>query len=248
MEQDWQGRDRPHHAGVIPGIALVAIGALIFMNNVHIIYVREWVAYWPVILIAVGIVKLVDSNFTNGRVLGGVLFGLGVLFLAQSLGYLQVRARDLWPLILIAIGLMLLFQRINWRVTLPDGTIRRTPGYRSQTSASGDTVKIDAVFSGGKRVIKSQDFQGGEIVAVFGGIELDLRKAAISADSAVLEIDAIFGGVEVKIPQSWSAVIEGAGIFGGFGDSTLQPDPRDPMAKHLIVRGAAIFGGVEIKN
>ena len=33
------------------------------------------------------------------------------------------------------------------------------------------------------------------------------------ADSAILEINAIFGGVELKIPQSWSAVVEGVGDF-----------------------------------
>jgi len=254
MEPEFDRRYRSHihtghtSAGLIPGLILVGIGALFFLNHLHIIYIREWMAYWPVILIAIGIVKLVDSNFTNGRVAGGVLFGLGVIFLAQSLGFIQLRIRDMWPLILIGLGLMLLFQRAQWYLRLPDRPINIGSSFRADTGNVANTVKIDAVFSGGKRVMKTQDFQGGEIVTVFGGIELDLRQAGIAGDSAILEVNAIFGGVEISIPQSWSAVVEGVGIFGGFGDSTLQPDPRDPAAKRLIVRGAAIFGGVEVKN
>jgi predicted membrane protein len=236
------------NSGLVPGLILVGIGALFFVNNLHIIYIREWMAYWPVILIAIGIVKLVDSNFAGGRVAGGVLFGLGAIFLAQSLGFLQVRMRDLWPLILIGLGVLMLFQRARWHVRLPNGPITVNPGFRASTSSNANTVKIDAVFSGGKRVMNTQDFQGGEIVTVFGGIELDLRQAAIAADEAILEINAIFGGVEIKIPQAWSAAVEGVGIFGGFGDNTLQPDPRAPGVKRLIVRGAAIFGGVDVKN
>ena len=247
FNRDYRSHRHIHYsAGLIPGLILVGIGAIFFLNNLHIIYVREWIAYWPVILVAIGIVKLVDSNFTEGRVVGGFLLGLGVIFLAQSLGFLMLRMRDLWPLILIGIGLMLLFQRAHWYLRVPNGTL--TPTFSDPTADHTHTVKIDAIFSGGKRVITSQDFRGGPISALFGGVELDLRQAGMAGQSAVLDISAIFGGVEIRIPRNWSAVVQGVGIFGGFGDSTLQPDPRDPGVKKLIVKGGAIFGGVEVKN
>src|SRR5215471_6223219 len=99
MEHDFErefrhrARRERHSAGGVPGLILVGIGALFFLNNLHIIYVREWVAYWPVILIAGGIVKLVDANFTEGRVVGGCLLALGLIFLGQTLGYIQLRLR-----------------------------------------------------------------------------------------------------------------------------------------------------------
>ena len=108
------------HSGLVPGLILVGIGALFFLNNLHIIYLRDWIAWWPAILVAVGIVKLVDSTYTGGRVAGGVLLGLGGVFLAQSLGFLQIRMHDLWPLILIGVGLLLLFQRAGqWHARGP---------------------------------------------------------------------------------------------------------------------------------
>src|SRR5512144_2345328 len=103
------------NAGLVPGLILVGIGALVFLNNLHIVYLREWLQYWPVILVAVGVVKLVDSSETPGRIGGGILIVVGAILLARNLGFVDMRLRDMWPLILIAVGLYLLFQRtLDW--------------------------------------------------------------------------------------------------------------------------------------
>jgi hypothetical protein len=238
------------NSGVIPGLVLVAVGALFFLNNLHIIYVREWFKYWPAILIAAGIVKLVDSTYGGGRVFGGILAGFGAFFLARNLGYIDIGIREMWPLFLIGLGLLLLVQRTGeFHLKISD-PVPTGLGAGAGTRVSGaGTVKIDAVFGGAKRVVTSQDFRGGEVVAIFGGVELDLRQAGMTADSAILEINAIFGGVELKIPRNWSAVVEGVGIFGGYADNSLQPDPaQGPGVKQLIVKGIAAFGGVDVKN
>src|ERR1051326_442408 len=143
-EFDRKYRRHPHHhdhseAGLIPGMILVGIGAIFFLNNLHIIYIREWMAYWPVILVAVGIVKMVDSNFTEGRVAGGVLLGVGVVLLAQTLGYLQLRLRDMWPLILIGLGLLLLFKRAQWYFHV-EGPVRFSPGFNPNLVNSSNTA------------------------------------------------------------------------------------------------------------
>jgi predicted membrane protein len=222
---------------LVPAIILIAVGAIFLLNNLHIVYAHDLFRYWPAILIAVGIVKLVDSTDNSGRVGGGVLVGLGAVFLAQSLGFLDIHFWDLWPLILIGIGLAMLFEtNLAWHV-----------GIKSRESVSG--AKESAVFSGGKRVINDQDFRGAKYDAVFGGFEIDLRRANMVVDEAVLDLNAVFGGIEVKVPESWSVVVKAAGVFGAFQDSTTQPDPRIyPSPKRLVVKGGAVFGGVELKN
>jgi len=217
----------------------VAIGALFFLNNLHIIYWREWFAYWPVILIAAGIVKLVDSAYAEGRVAGGILVGLGAIFLAQTLGFLQFRMRVMWPLLLIGLGLLLLFQRAHaWQ----------PPDFWKDRTVKANVLNEVVIFGGGKRVVSAADFQGGTIQAIFGGLEIDLRHAGIAGESATLDVSAVFGGVEIKIPQSWNAVVEGVGIFGGYADETMHPDSSVTGVKSLILKGAAVFGGVEVKN
>jgi hypothetical protein len=227
--RQWRG-----HSGVIPGFILVGIGALFLLNNLHIFYFQDWWRYWPAILIAGGIVKLVDSTLPGGRIFGGVLVAIGGLFLAHTLGFLYIRPGDLWPLILIGLGVMLLFQRtMNW------------PSMQGGRAASSGVLHAFAVFGGGKR--KIAEFQGGEVSAVFGGYEIDLRKATMAGDSAVLEINAVFGGAEVRIPENWIAMVEGVGVFGGFSDETVHP-VETPGVKRVILRGSAIFGGVVVKN
>ena len=220
---------------LVPAIVLIGIGALFLLNNLHILYAREIVKYWPALLIAAGIVKLVDSSDASGRAGGGVILGVGAIFMARNLGYLDVGIRDLWPLILIGLGLMMLFDR-----TMKIG---------QNLKGGGSGTKEAAVFSGGKRVIEDQNFTGAQYDTVFGGFELDLRRANIQGDEAVLVLNAVFGGIEARIPESWAVVVKGAGVFGAFQDSTSHPDPRIyPNPKRLILKGGAVFGGVEVKN
>jgi hypothetical protein len=42
------------------------------------------------------------------------------------------------------------------------------------------------------------DFRGGELTAVMGGIELDLRNAGLQ-NEATLNVFAMWGGIELKI-------------------------------------------------
>ena len=131
---------------------------------------------------------------------------------------------------------MMLFERTSFKV-----------GEKWKSGGTG--TKESAVFSGGKRVINDQNFAGAQFDAVFGGYEIDLRKANIAGDEAVLVLNAVFGGIEAKIPESWSVVVKGAGVFGAFQDSTRQPDPRIyPNPKRLVLKGGAVFGGIEVKN
>lgn len=223
----------------VPAIVLIAVGAVFLLNNLHLLYVRDIFRFWPVALVAWGVAKMVDSRAAGGRLAGGIIFGTGTIFLADTLGYLDVPMRDLWwPVLLIGFGLMMLLTKgTGWHPGVDTGTVK-----------SG-IPKEAAVFGGGKRVIADPNFQGGKYDAVFGGYELDLRRAEIQGDAAVLELNAVFGGIEARVPESWSVVLDGGGVFGGFVDNTSQPDPRlHPSPKRLIVKGGAVFGGVEVKN
>ena len=233
--EDW--RNRSSLQGIVPALIVIGIGVLFLLNNLNILYFSEWTRYWPVILIAIGLVKLVDANSPGGHVAGAILVAVGAIFLGQTLGYLNVRLHDLWPLFLIGAGLLMLFRGDSWH------GISRGP----RIHAYG-RLREASVFGGGKRQINTQDFTGGHIDAVFSGYEIDLRGATMAADSATLQVSAVFAGIEIRIPETWSVVLQGAGVFGAFADNTTQPNPQTPGLKRLFVKGAAVFGGVEIKN
>ena len=239
MQPDWQRRHDLHSAvRFLPAIVLIAVGALFFLSNLHIIYMREVFSYWPVILIVVGVFKMVDSPSNHERTFGAIVFGVGASFLAHNMGFLPMGMGQLWPLILIGVGILMLSERIS------GGRGNQSAGM----SAPGALAET-AIFGGGKRKFNTPNFESAHLTAIFGGFEIDLRGSSMTGDSAVIVVDAIFGGAEIKVPDNWSVVMQGTGIFGGYSDSTTQPNAvQYPNPKQLFVKGSAIFGGVEVKN
>ncbi|HUO31462.1 MAG TPA: DUF5668 domain-containing protein [Bryobacteraceae bacterium] len=226
---------------LIFGLAIIAIGVLFLLDNFGVPVGFVW-GYWPVILIAIGLAKLVDSRDTSGRTGGAIVMLVGLVLIADKihLPFLNnVSLWALWPLVLIVIGFVLLWGALEGKGVNP------MPWMQPATAGN---VNMFSLFGGSNRKVTG-DFKGADLVAIFGGGGVDLRFATMSADEAVLNVSAIFGGFEVRVPEDWLVVVQVVGIFGGHEDKTHQPDPRlVPHPKRLIVRGATIFGGLGIKN
>jgi hypothetical protein len=236
-QDDWRG----HHSipGILPALIVIGIGVLFLLNNLNIFYMHDIWRFWPVILIAAGLAKMVDSPYSNGKATGGILVGIGALFLANTLGLLNLSWADFWPLVLIGAGLLMLWTRLA-------PPMMGTP--EIPTGAHEGTLNEYAIFGGVDRKMTTDDFRGGHVSAMFGGVEIDLRRAGMRGDSAVIDVTSLFGGVEFKIPPNWIAVASIAAIFGGFGNKSVQPNADMPGVKRLYIKGAAIFGGVGVKN
>ena len=235
--------------GIVFSVAIIALGVLFLLDNLGILRFYDVFRYWPAILIALGVVRLVDSRGTGSLVAGGLLTGIGALLLLDNLGLIVFDWRIFWPAILIALGILMLFR-----------TTHTTPwGPNPQDSASGPgqappqqpgTLHIYAMFNGVDRRIDAQDFRGGEIHALFGGVEIDLRGAVMAEAQATLDLSATFGGVDIEIPATWLVESHGTAVFGGFSDETIPPsfDPAAPPPPKLILTGYAMFGGVTVSN
>jgi hypothetical protein len=243
IDRDWLSTNR-----LLPAAVMIGIGVLFLLRNLHLLHNFNPFDFWPVILIVIGAVKLIEAPQSGSFVGPAVLLGIGGLFLAANLGLLPVDSIwDLWPVALIGIGIFLLLERISWRDHISNHVRGQWPvGGQGTWSSGSSDLNLVAVFSGGKHKVTG-DFRGGVISAVFGGYEVDLRDATMQGNSVVLKADAVFGGVELKIPQDWLAVVQGAAIFGGYTDETRRP-PLTPDTKRLIVKGGAVFGGVVVKN
>lgn len=83
------------------------------------------------------------------------------------------------------------------------------------------------------------------VKAVFGGVDLDLREARLESAEVTIESKAVFGGVNIVVPPDVTVIMEGTGIFGGFGGDAedVQPPAGAPVVR---VTGKAVFGGVAV--
>jgi len=215
------------------GVMAILLGILFMLDNLSVIDMGDYVAYWPALFIVLGIVKMLQPG-TSSRAWGVVLVVVGGALLLRSFDLLSIRFRDFWPLVLILVGGAMLWGTFSRKKNLAKGV------------ADDSILNVKAILGGFKHTIISQDFGGGEVTAVMGGCELDLRQAVIRGEEAVINIFALWGGVELRVPDTWAVVIKGVPILGGFANETRTN--ASPDAKRLVVTGSAIMGGVEVKN
>jgi predicted membrane protein len=227
------------------GGAIVLVGVLFLLQNLGYLYVGSLWKYWPVILIAIGIAKLVEGPGTERRMGGLAIALIGAVLLTNMLGFLPwMTWRMLWPLWLIFWGILILTRGFGRNPFGGPGPFTDDTG----TSAA-NTLDEKAIFGGVHRRVEAQDFQGGLITAVFGGVEIDLRNAATTKDEIQLEANAVFGGIELKVPEAWDVTVRGAGVLGAYEDRTHPARPVEGVKRpRLVIRGSAVFGGVEVRN
>jgi len=219
---------------LILGVAIATAGLLFTLSNLHILRARDYLQYWPVVLVAIGLVHIAQAKTSSGIVGGGIWILVGLVMLGNRLGLMDVNIWSYWPLMLVAVG-----GRIVWQTLSVD-----TPGERGVDT--GSRVSAVAVMGGFDRKITSKEFQGGEITAFMGGGKLDLREATPAGGQAVLTVFALMGGFEIIVPETWSLSIEVMPFMGGIEDKTRTS--ANPSAPRLVLRGFVMMGGVDIKN
>lgn len=245
------GRRRRRNRSTAPrlffAIALIIVGTLLFLGNLGLWPVRDVWDYWPIALILVGIAKLIGGRYASGRVLGILLIVFGTLFLTVTLGILHINARDdSWPLslLLIAFGVLALI-----RVLESNRATKPALGFPREVVTSSENLVHDrAVFAEIKRKIETANFQGGDVLSVFGNVDLNLRRAQISPieKSATIEANAVFGGIKIRVPDTWRVSIQGAAVLGGYTDKTTPPTTPEADTPVLMITGYAVFGAIEI--
>src|SRR5260370_41841362 len=97
----WTRRHSPMH-GVFVGGLIITVGVVFLLDNLGIIGLHDVWAYWPVILIAFGLARIVESHGPAAIVWGSVVAGIGALLLADNLNLITFDWRIVWPVLVIA--------------------------------------------------------------------------------------------------------------------------------------------------
>jgi predicted membrane protein len=192
--------------------------------------------YWPAIILVIGIAYLIQCQHGPGRIWGVILTFIGAAMLLDRFYFIRFSLWDYWPLILVAVGIMMIVRASSHH--------HRILSSGAETHDANNFIKAVAIMGGFKRINNSQDFKGGELTAIMGGFELDLRDASFQGE-AVIDIFALMGGMSMRVPEDWLVIIDISPIMGGFEDKTRPPKES---SKRLVIKGTTIMGGLEIKN
>ena len=222
------------------GILLIVLGGFWVLERLGLIpdFLDDILISWQMLLIGIGIFSLIGGNKTPGA----VLIVIGGFFLIPEIVTIPYELRRIgWPLVIIAIGIVLLI------------THGRKKAEQPPTIESGNHEMDyfdDFVIFGGREVfVNSQNFYGGKTTSMFGGAEYDMRQAQLAENGAVVDCVNVFGACEFKVPPDWTVKNEVTAIFGAFSDkrgSSFNQTAANP-AKILIIKGFSMFGAIEIK-
>ena len=83
------------------------------------------------------------------------------------------------------------------------------------------------------------------VVAIMGGVELDLRQAELPPGVTEINAFVFMGGLEIRVSPGVRLETDGIAIMGGFEDRVHDPGVAGPNAPVVRVTGIAIMGGVE---
>lgn len=221
---------------VLWGIVLIIVGVIFGLNAVGLtdinVFFRGW---WTLFIIVPSFIELFRSTNKMWSIIWLVI-GIVLLLCAQNILSFRLIGKLIFPFILVMIGLSIIFKdTVNKKVT---------EKIRNLNSNKGEFDEFCATFGSQQSDFSGQEFQGANLDAVFGSVELDISKAIIKNDQ-VINANAIFGGIEIRVPTGVNIKVKSTPIFGGV--SNKAKTDYNESSPTIYINGVAMFGGVEIK-
>lgn len=187
--------------------------------------------WWTLIIIIPMLISIFKSGFHTFNTIA--LF-IGVVLLLSENDILPENTiyQLIVPIIFLVIGFQIIFKGA-FRHRIPKDIFVNSSRHK----------EFAAIFGGQERKISNEVFEGGNITAVFGGVELDLRDAIIDND-IVINTTVAFGGAEIYLPQNVKVSISSVPIFGAVSNKTLNlATSEDPT---VYINATCVFGGVDV--
>ncbi len=239
---------------IFGGAALIIAGTILALQELKQITIPDWVFSWQSILVFIGLMIGVKSNFKRPSAFILIFIG-GMGFVAEYI-LPEIHFSNLfWPVMIIGLGLLIIFKpRNRWRnhwmrhQHMHQQFNRPTNDCRQETDDSNDYMDYNVFFGGVKKNVISKNFKGGEVNNVFGGSEINFMQADIQG-TVRLEINNVFGGTKLIVPAHWQIKSELTVFMGGMEDRrNVQQNQVFPSDKILVLDGNVVMGGIEIKS
>ena len=214
------------------GIILLVIGMLLALSTLNIIdfdlFFKGWWTFLIIIPATIGFI--VDDD----KLSHAIFLVIGILLFLETRDLIDFTL--IWnlivPIIIILIGLALIFRNI----------FVKDENKHVFKKNDGSTL---AVFSGQELSYDNKEFEGTDLVAVFGGIDLDLRKAKLKKDVSINGV-AVFGGIDIMVPEDVNVEVKSFSAFGGV-ENKKKKNEKDSKTT-IYINATCIFGGIEIKK
>ncbi|MBM4167813.1 MAG: hypothetical protein FJ215_01445 [Ignavibacteria bacterium] len=227
-------------ARLVLGSLALLVGLLLTLDNLDVLSTSHLFRYWPSLLIVFGLSQTLLQRDLPNRLVGLFLAAAGSFLLLDRFEIITFSFWSLVPLALLFIGGHMVYRSIQAQ------RASSQTGVGASGADSSSTVNLFAFMGGIERTNSSRTFMGGEVTAIMGGCELDLSRAVMKENQAILHLFTVWGGIEITVPPDWGVSVEVVPLLGAIEDTTTPP--RDGASKILVVKGYVVMAGAEIKN
>ena len=227
---------------IIWGLAIIALGVIFGGNALGIfnidIFFKGW---WTLFIIVPSFISL----FTEKEKISNLTFlacGVILLLAAQEVFSYDVAWKVILAIVLVMIGLYIIFKNVFH--TKNDKEVeKKIRDLKGKDDNAMDS--LTAIFSGSDSAYNKETFSGANLVAVFGGAELDLRDAIFTKDT-VINAFALFGGIEIMVPEDVQIKVKSGFMFGGISDD--RKNTSNAGKSTIYIDAAGGFGGITIND
>ena len=217
---------------LVIGVVLVTLGTLWTLDNLGLVDADAYLRWWPVLLLAYGLAKLTGAGVRRSPVAGVVFMTAGAWTLLHLLGVLQHSVWAIWPVFLIAAGVLVVSRSL------------RGPQVPADPDEDSPMPRLFAFMAGVRRRTSTDRLRGAEITAVMGGVELDLRASRPAQREVIVDVFTMWGGINLIVPEDWSVSCEAPVMMGAIVDE--RGSTAATPAAVLVIRGLILMGGLEI--
>jgi hypothetical protein len=241
--------DREDSGSFVLGAVILTIGAALLIDRLGIFsWTTQW-SVWPLLLIAFGVVNLVESPWRGAR--GVFPIALGLWIWAAQAGWIAFR--DSWPLLFVLLGVAVMWQawgapadqtplvaRRRQRsplvalaiiATIFAATAIDAHHYIGRAQPAGvtetaDRMHVVVVMGQAHRTAAANTaFKGGDTVTVMGETDIDLRDAVADGQDINIDVFTMMGQIVLRVPDGWTVDNRIVPVMGQIEDHRGLPDP-----------------------
>ncbi len=223
---------------IIFGLIVVACGVLLFLDNLGVDALDGAWRWFPSIFILWGVVMLVSRRFQD-------IAGPVIMIVIAALVQVSFLGGDVWafilPGLLIIIGAAVVIGSLRGR--------KKDDSSVSEDYVTDDASKISIsqVAGSTNRIIESASFEGGEVKAVMGSVELDMRDTAVEYKPATLDVNCVMAEVKLRVPANWRLRVNIDTTLGETKDErSHRGDSGDEV--DLVITGSVVMGHLVIDD
>ena len=134
-----------------------------------------------------------------------------------------------------------------WALVVAAGAVIRMTA-RPVTDPAGPSFNLVTVFDGSEFRPTTSTLGSSKAFTMFGGTQLDLRRASTTQARILLDVTTILGGTDIVVPDTWKVSVDGPMIAGGSDVNVTDHELLAADAPHLVVNATTVMGGLRIQS